>query len=80
MTDLSLGEAAQAIGVSVDTLRRWDRDGKLRTNRDERNRRRVPEREVERLSGRPRAPRRPATRSRPATASRASCARSRSTA
>jgi molybdopterin-binding protein len=28
---LTLGEAARAIGVSVDTLRRWDRDGKLDT-------------------------------------------------
>jgi molybdopterin-binding protein len=50
---LSLGEAAKAIGVSADTLRRWDRSGKLRTVRDERNRRRVPEEEVARLSGRP---------------------------
>jgi molybdopterin-binding protein len=55
-TDLTLGEAAQAIGVSVDTLRRWDRDGKLRTTRDARNRRRVPREEVARLSGRPRRP------------------------
>jgi molybdopterin-binding protein len=52
--DLSLGEAAQAIGVSLDTLRRWDRAGKLKTTRDERNRRRVPKREVERLAARPR--------------------------
>jgi molybdopterin-binding protein len=52
--DLTLGEAAQAIGVSVDTLRRWDRSGKLDTVRDERNRRRVPSREVERLGSRPR--------------------------
>ena len=54
MTDLSLGEASAAIGVSADTLRRWDRAGKLRTVRDDRNRRRVPEAEVARLSGRPR--------------------------
>jgi molybdopterin-binding protein len=54
MTDLTLGEAAQAIGVSADTLRRWDRAGKLRTVRDERNRRRVPASEIARLSGRPR--------------------------
>ena len=53
-TDLSLGEAAKAIGVSADTLRRWDRAGKLRTTRDGANRRRVPRKEVERLSGRPR--------------------------
>jgi molybdopterin-binding protein len=51
--DLSLGEAAKALGVSADTLRRWDRAGKLRTNRDERNRRRVPQAEVRRLSARP---------------------------
>jgi molybdopterin-binding protein len=53
MTDLPLGEAAHAIGVSPDTLRRWDRSGKLRTVRDDRNRRRVPEAEVARLSDRP---------------------------
>ena len=41
-TNLSLGDAARAIGVSVDTLRRWDRDGKLETTRDAGNRRRVP--------------------------------------
>lgn len=51
---LTLGEAAKAIGVSADTLRRWDRAGKLRTTRDERNRRRVPPPEVERLRRHPR--------------------------
>jgi molybdopterin-binding protein len=50
---LLLGEAARAIGVSQDTLRRWDREGKLRTRRDAANRRRVPRREVERLAGHP---------------------------
>ena len=50
---MTLGEAARAIGVSPDTLRRWDRSGKLRTTRDERNRRRVPSSEVERLRGAP---------------------------
>jgi len=52
--DLSLGEAAKAIGVSADTLRRWDRSGKLVTHRDDNGRRRVPTSEVERLSARPR--------------------------
>jgi molybdopterin-binding protein len=52
--DLSLGEAAKAIGVSVDTLRRWDRSGKLTTGRDARNRRVVSASEVTRLSQRPR--------------------------
>jgi molybdopterin-binding protein len=51
--DLTLGEAAQEIGVSVDTLRRWGRAGKLRTKRDARNRRLVTRREVDRLSRRP---------------------------
>jgi molybdopterin-binding protein len=50
---LTLGEAAKAIGVSQDTLRRWDRAGKIRIKRDERNRRRVPRSEVERLAARP---------------------------
>lgn len=53
MSDLSLGEAARTLGVSVDTLRRWDRAGKLRTVRDERNRRRVPTSEIERLASHP---------------------------
>jgi molybdopterin-binding protein len=50
---LTMGEAARALGVSLDTLRRWDRAGKLRTVRDERNRRRVPESEIERLAPHP---------------------------
>jgi molybdopterin-binding protein len=54
MADLTLGEAARALGVSADTLRRWDRAGKLRTTRDARNRRRVPEDEIERLAPHPR--------------------------
>jgi molybdopterin-binding protein len=51
--DMSLGDAAKAIGVSVDTLRRWDREGKLRTHRDERNHRVVSPAEIERLTSRP---------------------------
>lgn len=38
---LTLGAAAKALGVSADTLRRWDREGKLATSRHERNRRPV---------------------------------------
>ena len=52
--DLTIGEAARELGVSADTLRRWDRAGKLQTTRDEQNRRRVPRREVERLRKSPR--------------------------
>lgn len=51
--DLTIGEAARALGVSADTLRRWDKAGKIRTKRDSGNRRRVPVREVERLRGAP---------------------------
>ncbi|MFL5860833.1 MAG: molybdopterin-binding protein [Solirubrobacteraceae bacterium] len=51
--DLTLGEAAAAIGVSADTLRRWDRSGKLNTFRDGRNRRMVSAEEVRRLTQRP---------------------------
>ena len=50
---LTLGQAARAIGVSQDTLRRWERAGKLRTQRDERNRRLVPAKEVQRLRRQP---------------------------
>jgi molybdopterin-binding protein len=50
---MTIGEAARALDVSADTLRRWDRSGKLRTTRDERNRRRVPSAEIERLRGAP---------------------------
>ena len=53
MTTATLGEAARAIGVSTDTLRRWERAGKLRTTRDSANRRRVPSSEIERLTSRP---------------------------
>ena len=48
---LSAAEAARALGISVDTLRRWDRAGKIRTDRDSANRRVVPASEVERLRG-----------------------------
>jgi len=50
---VTLGEAARMLGVSVDTVRRWDRAGKIRTSRDKRNRRLVSLSEVRRLGGRP---------------------------
>jgi molybdopterin-binding protein len=50
--DLTLGAAAAALGVSIDTLRRWDRKGQIRTTRNARNHRMVPKSEVERLSQR----------------------------
>jgi molybdopterin-binding protein len=48
---LSAAEASRALGISVETLRRWDRDGKIRVERDSANRRVVPATEVERLRG-----------------------------
>jgi molybdopterin-binding protein len=44
-----IGEAARLLGVSVDTLRRWDRCGRIKTARDAANRRLVPRSEIERL-------------------------------
>jgi molybdopterin-binding protein len=44
-------EAARALGISLDTLRRWDRAGRIKTLRDEANRRLVPAREIARLKG-----------------------------
>jgi molybdopterin-binding protein len=52
---LTASQAARALGISLDTLRRWDRDGKLRVERDAANRRVVPASEVERLQGEGRA-------------------------
>jgi len=45
------GEAARRLGISLDTLRRWDRAGRIRTERDPSNRRVVPASEIERLRG-----------------------------
>jgi molybdopterin-binding protein len=44
-------EAAAALGISLDTLRRWDRDGRIRVTRDRSNRRVVSAVEIERLRG-----------------------------
>src|SRR2546423_10108763 len=44
-------EAARALGISLDTLRRWDREGRIRTGRDQANRRVVSAAEIERLRG-----------------------------
>jgi molybdopterin-binding protein len=47
----SAGDAARALGISLDTLRRWDREGRIRVTRDRANRRVVSEREIKRLRG-----------------------------
>jgi molybdopterin-binding protein len=45
------GEAARALGISLDTLRRWDRQGRIRVQRDSANRRIITGRELERVRG-----------------------------
>ena len=47
----SAAEAAQALGISLDTLRRWDREGRIKTRRDKSNRRTVSAKEIARLRG-----------------------------
>ena|SRR5215210_4060817 len=47
----SASEAARLLGISLDTLRRWDRAGRLETARDSGNRRIVAAAEVKRLRG-----------------------------
>jgi molybdopterin-binding protein len=47
----SASEAARALGISLDTLRRWDRQGRIRVERDSANRRTVPADEIARLRG-----------------------------
>jgi molybdopterin-binding protein len=51
MTDngYRIGEAAKALGVRVETLRRWEREGKLSTSRTAGGQRLVPAAEVARL-------------------------------
>ena len=44
-------EAAKRLGISLDTLRRWDREGRIKTTRDSGNRRLVSAKEVDRLRG-----------------------------
>ena len=47
----SASEAAQTLGISLDTLRRWDRQGRIKTKRDSSNRRIVTATEIDRLRG-----------------------------
>jgi molybdopterin-binding protein len=44
-------EAAAALGISLDTLRRWDKSGRIRVERDASNRRLIPATEIDRLRG-----------------------------
>jgi molybdopterin-binding protein len=47
----SAGEAASALGISLDTLRRWDKAGRIKVERDAGNRRIVSAAEIDRLRG-----------------------------
>ncbi|MGH3025636.1 MAG: TOBE domain-containing protein, partial [Gaiellaceae bacterium] len=51
MHTFSATEAARALGISVDTLRRWDREGRIKTTRDANNKRIISAREIKRLRG-----------------------------
>jgi len=44
-------EAAAALGISLDTLRRWDKTGRLKVERDRSNRRVVAKSEIDRVRG-----------------------------
>ena len=48
---IAASAAARSLGISLDTLRRWDREGRIRTARDDANRRLVPLSEIKRLRG-----------------------------
>ncbi len=47
----SAREAAAALGISLDTLRRWDRAGRIEVQRDAGNRRVVAGSEIDRVRG-----------------------------
>ena len=47
----SASEASAALGISLDTLRRWDKAGRIRVERDASNRRVVRASEIDRLRG-----------------------------
>jgi molybdopterin-binding protein len=51
MDTYTIGAAARALGVTVDTIRRWDRQGRIAVSRDARNHRVVSAAEVDRLRG-----------------------------
>jgi molybdopterin-binding protein len=48
--EVRIGRAAEMVGVSVDTLRRWAAEGRLRTTRSSGGQRLVPLEEVTRIS------------------------------
>ena len=57
--DLRIGQAAALLGVSVDTVRRWETEGQVTVTRSQGGQRLVPLAEVRRLLGERREPQRP---------------------
>lgn len=49
--DYTASEAAAALGISLDTLRRWDKAGRIKVKRDAGNRRFVTAKEIDRARG-----------------------------
>jgi molybdopterin-binding protein len=47
--EYAAGEAARLLGISLDTLRRWDAQGRIKTRRNTANKRVVPAAEIDRL-------------------------------
>src|SRR6476620_12809598 len=48
-TRVRVGHAAEMLGVSVETLRRWEQEGRLRMDRSDGGQRLVPIEEITRL-------------------------------
>jgi len=46
---LTIGDAARQLGVSTDTIRRWDRKGLITTTRTPGGQRRIPGAEIARI-------------------------------
>ena len=46
----SIGEASRLLSVSIDTIRRWDRAGKINLNRTPGGTRLVPKEEIDRFN------------------------------
>lgn len=46
---LTIGDAARQLGVSTDTIRRWDREGLITTTRTPGGQRRIPGAEIARI-------------------------------
>jgi molybdopterin-binding protein len=49
--EYTASEAAAALGISLDTLRRWDKGGRIAVKRDASNKRVVAAKEIDRLRG-----------------------------